>query len=130
MADEQVAPELKPIKTKLEGIIGELKQLQGSGTPTEAQVTPGSNVDASLREVDAFCAFKDCDACRPNTLGCTLQLSPVHEQLRGIDEMYVDEKFEINGTCPAGQAVCADLLSEAHELVESIQEQIPDEDDE
>lgn len=68
--------------------------------------------------------------CVPNTLGCTLQLSPVHEQLRGIDEMYVDEKFEINGTCPAGQAVCADLLSEAHELVESIQEQIPDEDDE
>lgn len=44
--------------------------------------------------------------------------------------MYVDEKFEINGTCPAGQAVCADLLSEAHELVESIQEQIPDEDEE
>lgn len=38
MADEQVAPELKPIKTKLEGIIGELKQLQGSGTPTQAQV--------------------------------------------------------------------------------------------
>lgn len=39
MADEQVAPELKPIKTKLEGIIGELKQLQGSGTPSQAQVT-------------------------------------------------------------------------------------------
>ena len=38
MADEQVAPELKPIKTKLEGIIGELRQLQGSGTPTQAQV--------------------------------------------------------------------------------------------
>jgi len=38
MSDEQVAPELKPIKTKLEGILGELKQLQASGTPTQAQV--------------------------------------------------------------------------------------------
>ena len=42
MADQQVAPELKPVKTKLEGIIGELKQLQGSGTPTQAQVTASS----------------------------------------------------------------------------------------
>ena len=50
MADEQVAPELKPIKTKLEGIIGELKQLQGSGTPTQAQVIPGSNVDTLLQK--------------------------------------------------------------------------------
>ncbi len=38
MSDDQVAPELKPIKTKLEGILGELKQLQASGTPTQAQV--------------------------------------------------------------------------------------------
>ena len=38
MSAEQVAPELAPIKTKLEGIIGELKQLQASGTPTQAQV--------------------------------------------------------------------------------------------
>ena len=38
MSDEQVAPELRPIKTKLEGIVGELKQLQASGTPTQAQV--------------------------------------------------------------------------------------------
>ena len=38
MSDGQVAPELKPIKTKLEGILGELKQLQASGTPTQAQV--------------------------------------------------------------------------------------------
>ncbi|DBA89968.1 hypothetical protein WJX79_010114 [Trebouxia sp. C0005] len=93
MSDDQVAPELKPIKTKLEGILGELKQLQATGTPTQAQ------------------------------------LSPVHEQLRSIDEMYVDEKFEINGTVPSGQAVCADLLSEAHELVENIQELIPDDDE-
>ena len=71
--------------------------------------------------------------CR-NSKVCTtilwlLQLSPVHEQLRSIDEMYVDEKFEINGTVPSGQAVCADLLSEAHELVENIQELIPDDDE-
>lgn len=39
MSAQQVAPELAPIKTKLEGIIGELKQLQASGTPTQAQVT-------------------------------------------------------------------------------------------
>lgn len=58
-----------------------------------------------------------------------VQLSPVHEQLRSVDEMYVDEKFEINGAVPAGQAVCADLLSEAHELVEGIQELIPDDDE-
>ena len=58
-----------------------------------------------------------------------MQLSPVHEQLREIDEQYVDEKFEVNGTCPAGQAVCADLLNEAHELVESVQELIPDDDE-
>ena len=38
MSDDQVPPELKPIKTKLEGILGELKQLQASGTPTQAQV--------------------------------------------------------------------------------------------
>lgn len=38
MSDDQVAPELKPIKTKLEGILGELKQLQATGTPTQAQV--------------------------------------------------------------------------------------------
>lgn len=93
MSSDQVAPELAPIKTKLEGIIGELKQLQSSGTPTQAQ------------------------------------LSPVHDQLRSVDEMYVDEKFEINGAVPAGQAVCADLLSEAHELVEGIQDLIPDEDE-
>ena len=37
MSADQVAPELAPIKTKLEGIIGELKQLQASGTPTQAQ---------------------------------------------------------------------------------------------
>ena len=58
-----------------------------------------------------------------------LQLSPVHEQLRSIDEMYVDEKFEDNGAIPSGQAVCADLLSEAHELVENIQDLIPDDDE-
>lgn len=58
-----------------------------------------------------------------------LWLSPVHDQLRSIDEMYVDEKFEINGAVPSGQAVCADLLNEAHELVENLQELIPDEDD-
>lgn len=58
-----------------------------------------------------------------------LQLSPVHEQLRSIDEMYVDEKFEVNGAIPSGQAVCADLLSEAHELVENIQDLIPDDDE-
>lgn len=38
MSAQQVAPELAPIKTKLEGIIDELKQLQASGTPTQAQV--------------------------------------------------------------------------------------------
>ena len=38
MSAQQVAPELTPIKTKLEGIIGELKQLQASGSPTQAQV--------------------------------------------------------------------------------------------
>lgn len=58
-----------------------------------------------------------------------MQLSPVHEQLRSVDEMYVDEKFEVDGAVPAGQAVCADLLSEAHELVEGIQELIPDDDE-
>ena len=45
MSSDQVAPELAPIKTKLEGIIGELKQLQSSGTPTQAQVfTPNLGV--------------------------------------------------------------------------------------
>lgn len=53
MADEQVAPELKPIKTKLEGIIGELKQLQGSGTPTQAQVVTDAAVISIPR---TFCA--------------------------------------------------------------------------
>lgn len=120
MSAQQVAPELAPIKTKLEGIIGDLKQLQASGSPTQAQV-------------------KTCYCCHTQSLviydsdgnnrSSPLQLSPVHEQLRSVDEMYVDEKFEINGAVPAGQAVCADLLSEAHELVEGIQELIPDDDE-
>ena len=41
----------------------------------------------------------------------------------------MDEKFEINGAVPSGQAVCADLLNEAHELVENLQELIPDDED-
>ena len=64
-----------------------------------------------------------------NNFSSVVQLSPVHEQLRSVDEMYVDEKFEVEGAVPAGQAVCADLLSEAHELVEGIQELIPDDDE-
>ncbi len=60
MSDDQVAPELKPIKTKLEGILGELKQLQASGTPTQAQVgTPrlGLRVQAIARFVQLFCGY-------------------------------------------------------------------------
>lgn len=118
MSSQQVAPELAPIKTKLEGIIGELKQLQASGTPTQAQVRTGP------------CRASHHNAATISTSSSAfVQLSPVHEQLRSVDEMYVDEKFEVNGAVPAGQAVCADLLSEAHELVEGIQELIPDDDE-
>ena len=59
MADQQVAPELKPVKTKLEGIIGELKQLQGSGTPTQAQVTASIIILHGV--VGHMCAVSDGD---------------------------------------------------------------------
>lgn len=121
MSAQQVAPELAPIKTKLEGIIGELKHLQASGTPTQAQVRTFHFRTAS----DLPRHHKS----KRNKQSSVVQLSPVHEQLRSVDEMYVDEKFEVNGEVPAGQAVCADLLSEAHELVEGIQELIPDDDE-
>ena len=60
MSDEQVAPELKPIKTKLEGILGELKQLQANGTPTQAQVGTSElayRVHAITRFVQLLCGY-------------------------------------------------------------------------
>ncbi len=58
MSDDQVAPELKPIKTKLEGILGELKQLQASGTPTQAQVgTPEPTLCVQvIASISNYCA--------------------------------------------------------------------------
>ena len=55
----------------------------------------------------------------------------LQRQLHDIDERFEDGKFEdADHNVPAGQAVLSDLLSEAHELVETCYEKFPDEETE
>ena len=52
----------------------------------------------------------------------------LQRQLHEIDERFEDGKFEDEQhNVPAGQAVLSDMLSEAHELVETCYEKFPDE---
>lgn len=60
-----------------------------------------------------------------------IQVLKLQRQLHDIDERFEDGRFEdAEHNVPAGQAVLSELLSEAHELVETCYEKFPEEETE
>lgn len=66
-----------------------------------------------------------------SSAGYVVQVLKLQRQLHDIDERFEDGRFEdADHNVPAGQAVLSDLLSEAHELVETCYEKFPEEETE
>jgi cob(I)alamin adenosyltransferase len=59
----------------------------------------------------------------------TDQLTPIQETLRSVDEQYSEERAGFvlpDGRVPEGQANLSELLNEAHQLLEEVQNSMPD----
>jgi hypothetical protein len=55
--------------------------------------------------------------CEKNPNVTVKDLRGIQDQLHGIDEQYKEARIVVDDEVPKGQAVIADLLSEAHDRV-------------
>ncbi|KAK9806138.1 hypothetical protein WJX72_002969 [[Myrmecia] bisecta] len=69
----------------------------------------------------------DLDTLKKRGNYSSSDLEPIQDRLREVDEIYVDGKFVVGGNeVPAGQAVLAEMLNDAHGLLDDLQDALPE----